>query len=73
MTAVNKISNEYAEMLGGYPPKAVIAGVVVSLLMRFGETTDRDEINRLFVEEWKVLNDNGIIPQKPKFRRKEKS
>jgi len=70
-STVNKISNEYADILKTYPPKAVIAGITVSLLMRVGEvgglaTEEQDEINKMFMEEWRILYENGIIPQKPK-------
>ena len=66
-STVNKISNEYTDMLETYPPKAVIAGITVSLLMRVGETVEQDEINKMFMEEWRILYENWIIPQKPKI------
>ena len=62
-----KASNEYAQVL--YPrygdtPKAVIAAVAVSLLLKDNEGK-WDGIYDAFVKEWATFHANGIVPQKP--------
>ena len=61
-----KKSNDYARQLNEIydkTPKAVFAAVVVSLLTSGGDYPERALGG--FLEEWRVLYINGIIPQKP--------
>lgn len=45
-------------------PKAVFAGVCASFIIRcFGENFD--DVQSHFIDEWDVLHNNEIIPQKP--------
>lgn len=65
-----RTSNEYANMLRARyasTPKAVLAAVAVSLLIKDGGFGPQDNgpILDAFVREWAVLNLNGIVPQKP--------
>jgi hypothetical protein len=68
---INKIENEYSRALGkvySKTPKAVIAAIAVSLLLKEnGE--DFMGIADAFIKEWAVLQQNGIVPQKVKFSR----
>jgi hypothetical protein len=62
-----KISNEYAQVLKpryGGAPKAVIAAVAVSLLLKEHDGK-WSEVYDAFVKEWAILYQNGIVPQKP--------
>jgi hypothetical protein len=62
-----KISNEYAKVLQpryGAMPKAVIAAVAVSLLLKEHEG-NWSAVYDAFVKEWATLHQNGIVPQKP--------
>jgi len=45
-------------------PKAVFAAIAVSfaLLMEDG---DFNKVDQAIINEWKTLNGNGIVPQKP--------
>lgn len=63
----NKTSNEYAEMITIYEsmPKAVLAALAVSLVMRVNGSTTPKEVTDELINEWEALYDNGIIPQKP--------
>lgn len=61
-----KYSNEYAKTLGETfekAPKTVIAAVAVSVLTEGGRILDQAE--KLFLNEWKFLYQNRIVPQKP--------
>lgn len=63
-----KKGNDYAAALGdayNAMPKAVTAGIMVSLAMRLSD----DDLNAalaLIREEWATLHRSGIIPQEPK-------
>jgi hypothetical protein len=62
-----KISNEYAAVLQpryGDAPKAVIAAVAVSLLLK-QEGSDFAKVYDAFVREWATLYASGIVSQKP--------
>lgn len=67
MPAINKKYNEYAravdERLYEQTPKAVFAAVAVSALTTGGDYLN--EANGRLLEEWWILYDNGIVPQKP--------
>ena len=57
-------NNEYAEYLGRLytrTPKAVFAALAVSFAMRSGLVGTASEC----LDEWRVLHENGIVPQKP--------
>lgn len=62
---VFKTSNEYARLFKDYDkiPKAVFAAVAASFIMRcMGE--DFDKVQNHFIDEWNVLCNNEIVPQK---------
>jgi hypothetical protein len=61
-----KVMNEYAarvDDLYARTPKAVFAAVAVSLLTAGGEPGI--DANAALLHEWKVLHENGIVPQAP--------
>jgi hypothetical protein len=61
---IAKLTNEYAGFLGNVydrTPKAVFAALAVSFAMRSGLTGTASEC----LDEWRVLHENGIVPQKP--------
>lgn len=63
-----KIGNEYAQKLSARyasTPKAVLAAVTVSLLMKDTGFEDTGIVLDAFVKEWAILHANGIVPQKP--------
>lgn len=66
----NAKSNEYAQILGDLldvASKSVIAAVLVSILnIEKGEDDlDSGYIQARFIGEWRILHQNGIVPQKP--------
>ncbi len=67
-----KIGNAYATLLGAdfeRMPKTVLAAVAVSLAARLGESADDLQAARaLIFKEWRVLHENGIVPQAPPLR-----
>jgi hypothetical protein len=67
-----KSSNEYAQAFGrlyAKTPKAVFAAVAFSYAnISCGESgheaaTEAEAVER-FINEWRILNENGIVPQK---------
>jgi hypothetical protein len=62
-------SNEYADML--HPlydniPKTVMAAIAVSFAIQLkGEEDFEYFIKKRIMEEWEILHQNGIVPQKP--------
>lgn len=61
-----KLSNEYAAALGQLferTPKAVLGAVVVSLLSNGGD--DLESVPARLINEWRILHENGIVPQAP--------
>jgi hypothetical protein len=68
-----KSSNEYAqafERLYAKTPKAVFAAVAFSYAnISCGEdgheSGSSEETVRRFLNEWRILHENGIVPQKP--------
>lgn len=61
-----KISNEYARCFGrlyAKIPKAVFAAVAYSFTSSGGD--DHDHGIQRFIEEWRILHENGIVTQKP--------
>lgn len=59
-----KVSNEYAQAFGrlyAETPKAVFAAIVWSFCSEGGSSPDL--ATNKFLEEWRVLNHNGIVPQ----------
>jgi hypothetical protein len=68
MTAINKKSNEYAEVISEIYdriPKAVLAAIAVSFSLILNEGQDFDQVQDTILTEWRILNENGIVPQKP--------
>lgn len=67
--SIKKIHNEYAEQVGGdlfeKCPKAVFAAIAVSSLTMGGDQLD--EARNRVIEEWWILYENDIVPQKPPF------
>jgi hypothetical protein len=59
-------TNEYARELVQYEqtPKAVYAAIALSFAMRLN-AEDFIEAERAVEDEWRILHDNGIVPQKP--------
>lgn len=64
-----KTSNEYQDQLGKFyarTPKAVFAAIAYSFADRLdGETPTPYGIKIAIINEWRALNENGIVPQKP--------
>lgn len=64
---VNKLSNVYADLIPGeiYAaiPKTVWAAIAISLATCGGDHLD--DAVRAIVCEWRILHQNGIVPQKP--------
>ena len=63
----SKITNEYAQSFGrlyANTPKAVFAAVAFSLAFINTEEKGSDVAVAAFLEEWRILNANGIVPQK---------
>lgn len=65
-----KITNEYAMAFGrdySKIPKSVFAAVAFSYATWAcgDEAKTNDDAVARFMKEWRTLNDNGIIPQKP--------
>jgi hypothetical protein len=62
-----KTTNEYVMAVGETlyrdTSKAVFAAIAVSALTQGGDAID--EVRERLVEEWWVLFDNGIVPQRP--------
>lgn len=69
MRGVTKLSNGYADTLDDrfytMVPKAVFAGMAVSLASCGGDRLD--EAETVLRREWWALYRNGIVPQKPPF------
>ena len=65
---VFKTENEYMiqidQKVYADTPKAVLAAIVVSLLFKDG--VEVDVVTDALLNEWAALNENGIVPQKPK-------
>ena len=71
MSRGQKLHNEYAALLGplyARVPKAVLAAIVVSGLIRQGASVCEIGITDALLDEWDVLHANGIVPQKPERR-----
>lgn len=64
-----KTSNEYQVQLGKLyvrTPKAVFAAIAYSFADRLdGEAPTPNRIKETIINEWRALNDSGIVPQKP--------
>ena len=62
-----KTLNSYQQAFPNYEktPKAVIAAIAVSFALLRSEDNWDKAIERL-TDEWQVLHDNGIVPQKPR-------
>jgi hypothetical protein len=70
MTGITKIGNEYAQAFGklyAKTPKAVFAAVAYSYATWAcgTEAKTSDEAVARFLSEWRTLQENGIVPQKP--------
>lgn len=68
-----KKSNEYqwalSQKVFDKTPKSVFAAIAVSTLTSGGDYLEHAEPRLL--EEWWILYENGIVPQKPLFKRPE--
>jgi hypothetical protein len=64
-TGVSKTLNLYATSVAGYNdiPEAVWAAIAVSKLTCGGEYLT--QATEIVVGEWRILHENGIVPQKP--------
>ena len=61
-----KRGNEYVDALGRdftFTPKSVFAAIAFSFAMRLAGD-DSLKARVLFYEEWEMLHENGIVPQK---------
>lgn len=61
-----KKTNEYSRQFGplyGKVPKAVFAAVVYSFVSSGGD--DQTHAIQRFIQEWRILHENGILTQKP--------
>lgn len=74
MASASKLHNEYASLLRGkfYDaiPKAVLAAIAVSyaghiLESGFESIFEPGAAEAALLDEWRVLHENGIVPQKP--------
>lgn len=62
-----KRSNDYARALGDLlerAPKTVIAAIAYSLA-RIDAEDDHDGAIAVLVREWRILHEQGIVPQAP--------
>ena len=69
MASINYRGNEYARAIVDYEriPKAVFAAVAYALASRLIADGDSPTmIEAAIIDEWQVLYDNGIVPQKPR-------
>lgn len=70
-TGVFKKSNEYADLISRRlyeeTPKAVLAALLVSFIDRCsgGNLEGWADMDKALLEEWDILHQNGIVPQKP--------
>lgn len=62
-----KTHNEYSRLFPDYAttPKAVIAAIAMSLAARM-DGRDIEEVGSLISQEWYILNENDIVPQRPR-------
>lgn len=61
-----KLPNDYQRAFGALyakTPKAVFAAVAYGLFFNNGDES-RDAV-AAFVNEWRILHENGIVPQRP--------
>lgn len=68
MAAVNKTSNEYAELITNYDqiPKAVLAAIAVSFIVnQGGVAANEEDTTAAIMQEWTTLHAQGFVPQKP--------
>lgn len=66
MAHMKNRSNEYAAQLGAMfdeMPKSVLAAIAVSALTCGGDYIE--EAAARVAHEWAILNENGIVPQRP--------
>ena len=66
---VGKKDNEYArELLRIEAPKTVWMAIALSFAMQIRGSEDTRKAADLCFFEWQALNENGIVPQKPRRR-----
>ena len=67
MTKGFKTTNLYQEMFPNYTktPKAVIAAVAIALAIQITGNDSLFEGKRIITNEWRILHEAGIVPQKP--------
>jgi len=64
---MSKRRNEYISALGNFyarTPKAVFAAIAFSYANRLFAKSEGTEVVDCLAEEWRVLHENGIVPQK---------
>lgn len=62
---MGKLHNSYAAQLGAIYdeiPKAVLAAIAVSALTKGGDELEMAQAR--IADEWRILHENGIVPQK---------
>jgi hypothetical protein len=62
-----KLPNQYSQAFGKLydkTPKAVFAAVAYSFAMRLNEDNPEESLEE-FMDEWKTLNEQAIVPQAP--------
>lgn len=59
--------NQYAALLENFDeiPKSVLAAIAVSLALLQNEE-DLSSVSKIINDEWRVLHENGIVPQRPR-------
>lgn len=66
---ITKVGNEYADAVMGIDaPKAVWMAIAVSFAIQNMGSIDNpncDNLRAYILNEWSILHDNGIVPQKP--------
>ena len=66
MANLKNLQNGYAAELGALfdeMPKSVLAAIAVSAITSGGDYLD--EAQQRVAHEWRILNENQIVPQKP--------
>lgn len=64
---ISKKGNSYALAIVDIDAsKTVFMAIALSFALRIGGTGNIDEARQLVMDEWTVLHQNGIVPQKPK-------
>lgn len=63
----SKTDNEYARLVFAVDAsKTVWMALAVSFAVRSGVSLDRETLAGIMLQEWQLLHQNGIVPQKPR-------